>query len=153
MALTVNTYLGNPCTHGHGGLRYKKNRTCVECSRLLGQNWRDNNRTKSRACDYKAARKTSRHYHHLLWNAQKRSIDVQITQEEFMQIVASPCFYCGGALPDAGSGIDRIDNTLGYIPGNCRPCCTACNLAKREMSEEEFRAWVERVYNHYVRIR
>ncbi len=31
-------------------------------------------------------------------------------------------------------GIDRINNDLGYIVGNCVPCCTSCNTKKRSDS-------------------
>ena len=34
----------NPCKHGHMSLRYKKNRSCVECERLRARKWRKDNR-------------------------------------------------------------------------------------------------------------
>lgn len=30
----------------------------------------------------------------------------------------------------AGSGIDRQDHRLGYVHGNCVPCCSNCNTKK-----------------------
>jgi 5-methylcytosine-specific restriction endonuclease McrA len=27
-------------------------------------------------------------------------------------------------------GIDRVDNSIGYTPDNCVPCCTQCNRIK-----------------------
>lgn len=41
-------------------------------------------------------------------------------------------------------GIDRISSDLGYIPGNCLPCCTICNRAKMRMSYLEYRDWMDR---------
>lgn len=35
--------------------------------------------------------------------------------------------------------IDRIDSSLGYIPSNCRIVIYAANLAKMDMTDEEFR--------------
>jgi len=31
-----------------------------------------------------------------------------------------------------GSGIDRLDNTKGYIIGNIVSCCTICNIIRGE---------------------
>lgn len=36
------------------------------------------------------------------------------------------------------SGIDRYDNTKGYIVENCVPCCTHCNTIKGVRSVEDF---------------
>ena len=45
--------------------------------------------------------------------------------EKFMAFGA--CYYCGFAGP---IGLDRIDNSIGHIVGNCLPCCHACNISK-----------------------
>jgi 5-methylcytosine-specific restriction endonuclease McrA len=44
------------------------------------------------------------------------------------------------------SGIDRLDNAIGYEPPNCVPCCDICNLAKRDMSYGAFVAWMRRTH-------
>ena len=31
---------------------------------------------------------------------------------------------------------------------NCVPCCKICNIAKRNMTLEEFDEWIKRLYNH-----
>jgi hypothetical protein len=36
-------YMGRPCRNGHGGLRWRANRTCVECKRK-----RDRERVRKR---------------------------------------------------------------------------------------------------------
>jgi hypothetical protein len=41
------------------------------------------------------------------------------------------------------SGIDRIDNSKGYIVDNCVPCCTYCNTIKGTRTVEEFYKRVE----------
>lgn len=43
------------------------------------------------------------------------------------------------------NGVDRLDNAVGYLPGNCVPCCKFCNLAKAGGSYEEFVAYLDRV--------
>ena len=89
---------------------------------------------------------------------------------EFVEKSTSPCFYCGleyskeiqdrrnetisaGLVSDTVvkcNGIDRIDNNLGYTTENTVPCCKICNCAKNTMTQEEFRAWVKRIYKHFV---
>jgi hypothetical protein len=64
-------------------------------------------------------------------SAKKRKILVTITFEQFGIIRGEDhCYYCGGPLPLSGCGVDRKNNDLGYIPGNCIPCCTICNSIK-----------------------
>ena len=31
---TAKTFMGNPCKHGHVGLRYERTGSCVHCARL-----------------------------------------------------------------------------------------------------------------------
>ena len=45
------TFVGKPCLHGHGGVRYKSNKHCVECSKrnkAYFQEWKSENREKLR---------------------------------------------------------------------------------------------------------
>jgi hypothetical protein len=62
--------------------------------------------------------------------AARRNINWGLSESEFWQIVSRSCTYCGFALPQVGSGIDRIDNNKGYVVNNCVPCCTECNKTK-----------------------
>jgi hypothetical protein len=51
------------------------------------------------------------------------------------------------------SGIDRLDNNIGYVSGNCVPCCSVCNYAKRDMTVDQFKNWIKRIYiNQYRKI-
>lgn len=93
-------------------------------------------------------------------NSKKREILFSLTKEEFKNLVQQSCYYCGiepenivtTKHKNSGgftyNGIDRVDNTVGYIPDNCVPCCETCNRAKLKMSKEAFLFWVDRVYNH-----
>ena len=36
------------------------------------------------------------------------------------------------------SGLDRVDNSIGYILENVVPCCVTCNSMKMAMSYNEF---------------
>lgn len=78
-----------------------------------------------------------------------------LTDSEFDELTASNCYYCGiipstvCSVSKSGvfiyNGIDRKDNSIGYIPSNVVPCCTTCNLAKRVMSYEDFMDWIKRI--------
>lgn len=55
-----------------------------------------------------------------------------LTLEEFSVLRRSPCAYCGSPLPEAGVGLDRLDNALGYSGDNVVPCCEVCNTARSD---------------------
>ena len=67
---------------------------------------------------------TSRHI------AKRRNLEWSIDPEAYAILVNQPCFYCGGPLNETGTGLDRIDNSLGYSPDNVLPCCRSCNRVK-----------------------
>jgi len=82
--------------------------------------------------------------------------------EVYVQLVTTPCYYCGrpphqkpqGALMRTlglrRNGIDRVDNTKGYEPGNCVSCCAFCNREKRAQTQEDFIENTRRRYEHMV---
>ncbi len=91
--------------------------------------------------------------------ARERGIEWALSNEEATELFRQSCHYCGAApskvtkpgsrsKPLISSGIDRIDNAKGYVPGNVVSCCEQCNRAKGKLSTEEFLAWVERVHAH-----
>ena len=82
-------------------------------------------------------------------NTLKFSIENLISFEEWKELVNKPCFYCGkppsrelkDGLSDAKihiGGVDRIDPSKGYIKGNVIPCCWDCNIAKSDLTVEQF---------------
>ena len=95
-----------------------------------------------------------------LRNAKTRGISWSLTPDQFTTLVTSPCHYCGCAPVERWlkgkmvmwSGVDRVDNTRGYEPGNVVPCCRHCNSAKGSRSVEEFNEWAHRVV-HRIHMR
>lgn len=96
--------------------------------------------------------------------ARGRGLEFSISDAEARNIFDASCFYC--ATPPArvvvhpeyngrfiASGIDRVDNKKGYVPDNCVPCCGTCNLAKREMTVDEFLEWAHRLVNFQIKKR
>ena len=90
-------------------------------------------------------------------SAKERGYTFLLTADEFRFLTEQACHYCG-ALPEIkfraasgtngnyyGNGVDRIDNTSGYEPGNVVPCCTQCNIAKGVLTVEAFKEWAMRL--------
>jgi len=107
-------------------------------------------------------------------NCTQRKREWFLSSEEFYKLVFSSCFYCGenpatkyspymtkfGKVRSTRSsikedyanqtailvnGIDRVDNSKGYISSNCVPCCKVCNIAKRDLSQDKFIVWGKRL--------
>lgn len=81
-------------------------------------------------------------------SAKIRGYEFALSKDEFRDIITKPCIYCGESLTQEkkrkdmnGSfkytGIDRYDNSKGYVHGNCVPCCQKCNRIKGVMSAAE----------------
>ena len=76
-------------------------------------------------------------------NARKKDRDFTLTSDSFTALIEGSCVYCGKAGP---GGIDRVDNALGYTESNCVSACTTCNIAKKTLTLDEFKAWIDRVH-------
>ena len=71
--------------------------------------------------------------------ADKKHLEFSITLEQFDQIVRQPCYLCGkSSVGGHINGVDRYDNTQGYILLNCRPCCGTCNYMKKQLPFDDF---------------
>lgn len=46
------------------------------------------------------------------------------------------------------NGIDRVDNTKGYVDGNVLTSCIVCNRSKNQKSVEDFIDWVRRIVTY-----
>jgi len=103
-----------------------------------------------------------RAFRHYQGAAKKRNKEWNLTFEEFKTIVSQDCHYCG--MPPkmiqflysnlksinehnkfVRNGIDRVDNSVGYIRENVVACCKECNFAKKDMSVESFIAMAKRI--------
>ena len=79
-------------------------------------------------------------------NAKVRSLSFELTFDQFMLFWQKPCHYCGD--PIETSGLDRIDNALGYVIANVQPCCTTCNMAKKKRDAAAYIAHCVKVAKH-----
>jgi len=80
-------------------------------------------------------------------SAVRRKLEWTLTTEEFLYIIHLNCTYCGDPpsnyirkynMSFAYSGIDRVDNSKGYVEGNVVPCCAVCNAMKEKLSVDGF---------------
>jgi hypothetical protein len=78
--------------------------------------------------------------------AKRRGLEWKLTRDQFIEITSSPCHYTGlppslvRNLPHGSyiyNGIDRMDNTKGYLYANCVPCCSKVNQMKMDSSLDE----------------
>jgi len=94
--------------------------------------------------------------------AKYRDIEFSLKFEEFIELTNKSCNYCNveplfsvGQKGSNGNylynGVDRVDSSLGYTPTNSVTCCGRCNQAKNNMTCEEFKNLIERIFFHYVK--
>lgn len=100
-------------------------------------------------------------WHQYRRGAKDRGFCWELTKDQFKNLTQGICYYTGrmprnltlssssrkrmkrGLEPLPGgvyiyNGIDRLDNEIGYIEGNCVSCCEEANRAKHKMSSSEF---------------
>ena len=79
-----------------------------------------------------------------------------LSDEQATKLFRGNCYYCGkepsqvfGAGRAKGkfvyNGIDRMDNSIGYVAKNCVSCCKFCNWSKNKLSHDEFIALCQKV--------
>jgi hypothetical protein len=95
-------------------------------------------------------------------SATRRALAFDLTKEEVRRLCLGDCSYCG-ALPnnvetDYGrrngkfvyNGIDRENNDVGYVVGNCVSCCWTCNFMKRTMGKIAFLNHISAIYHKSI---
>jgi hypothetical protein len=103
--------------------------------------FKDDPGISSRRCAFDAFRTTSEYtWKKLTYGAKNRGLSMELTFEQHSLLVTSPCFYCGEdpLILETRFGIDRVDNSVHYIIGNCVTACWFCNRAKNEFHVEDF---------------
>lgn len=99
-------------------------------------------------------------------SARIKGIPWDLTDHEALRLSQLNCEYCG-VTPShkrygsrkaehrafVHNGIDRVDNSLGYVEGNVVPCCRTCNISKRATPVDEWLDWVDRVASNIRRKR
>ena len=89
-------------------------------------------------------------------SAKHRNLSFELSRNEFNSIILKNCYYCGSYPSNVSksghnngdfiySGIDRMNNEIGYTLENCVPCCIICNRAKNNLSFNEFLNWISKL--------
>lgn len=141
---------GNEKNLKTGLLNFGESRSCgclhreISSQVVLKGRPREESGVRSRFTDYKSM-------------AKSRKLEFSLTYDEFKELVTANCFYCT-ASPNNNvttkigeyncSGVDRIDNNLGYITGNVCAACDDCNTAKNNYTLEEFKNWIKAIYHN-----
>jgi|SRR5665213_3012806 len=91
--------------------------------------------------------------------AANRDLAWSLSEDTVAELTKRNCHYCNGApkqisspkkVPWIYNGIDRVDNSVGYVEGNVVPCCSTCNYMKRTMGVETFLTHIAAIYEHSV---
>jgi hypothetical protein len=107
----------------------KESRRCSHCNETIG---RQDEKRRDREREFKKEYLTNfkTYYKSYYTKAYKRGYDFTLTEEFFLKTISSPCYYCNHFKDGEAVGIDRVNNSIGYVPENCVPCCEICNRMK-----------------------
>jgi hypothetical protein len=161
----------SPNTSYGGNARWLCKCDCGKEKIIVGRNLRNGN-TKSCGCLKKEIQKNRNKLNLGLANmrqkiinykigAERRKLEYNLTEEQFAEITQQNCYYCGakpGNIANAKTsfgeyiynGLDRIDNTKGYMIDNVVSCCKHCNIAKNTFTLKEFKDWIKRIYKKLI---
>jgi len=90
------------------------------------------------------------------YKARIREIEFKLTFEQFKVLIFKNCYLCGSPPSNLAkrksiqgqlfySGIDRLDNSKGYIIENVRPACHKCNAMKSSMTMGGFKKQIKKI--------
>ena len=92
--------------------------------------------------------------------ANKRGLVWELNQQQFAELTQKNCYYCnaephqiikahGCKSSYTYNGVDRIDSSTGYTLSNCVSACGRCNIAKNNMTGQEFKTMIKKIYDHW----
>lgn len=76
--------------------------------------------------------------------AQARGLSFDMPYQAFEYLVKQPCFFCKHKKGLEIAGVDRLDNSQGYVSGNCVSCCWDCNRLKSNKPLKEHIEFLKR---------
>jgi hypothetical protein len=82
--------------------------------------------------------------------ANKKNIVFDLTNDEYMELIAKNCYLCGKqSIDNHRNGIDRIDSKQGYVLCNVKTACCECNLMKNNIELDNFFNKLLEIYNNF----
>lgn len=91
--------------------------------------------------------------------ARLRNLSFNLPRDIFEKLVKSNCTYCGTEpnqilkrlksrkLQTIYNGIDRVNSDIGYEIDNCVACCRYCNQSKSDLSLDQWKTYIKRIYS------
>ena len=89
-------------------------------------------------------------FRRLKYTAKRRHIPVELSFNEYAELISKSCYFCNGPLEESGGGLDRLDNEKGYVTGNSVPCCGYCNAIKSDLTLDQLRFFLSSILNHWL---
>lgn len=91
-----------------------------------------------------------------------RGVTVSLNSNQWFEIAKNNCFYCDSEPLEFSpykskdesifvNGLDRIDSSIGYTIENCVPCCLSCNIAKSDLTKNEFFNKIKLIYEKHLK--
>jgi hypothetical protein len=77
------------------------------------------------------------------YKAEKRGLRFELTLDQFIEIVQRRCVFCGECVEPRG--VDRRNNSRGYVFDNCQPCCGPCNALKGVRDQQTWLAGILKI--------
>ena len=127
------------------------------------KNWRDRNPEKMEEANGKRRESLEAHYKIYQRSARLKKLKFELSEEEFKELVAKPCYYCDIVDEKGFNGIDRTNQSVGYIQsnlsisdgwttersqvGNCVSCCAMCNWLKGSLDSATFIKRMQHIYS------
>jgi hypothetical protein len=112
------------------------------------KNWRENNPEKVLINNENKRKNLKLQYNVYFRSARDKNLDFKLSYGEYEKIVCGNCYYCGTVADKGFNGIDRKDQTQGYVIENCANCCQMCNYMKGSLSDIAFIKMVEHILVH-----
>ena len=114
------------------------------------KNWRIANPEKCEKSNKDRSENINYHFVTYKRSAETKQLEFNMTKGGFMEMVESPCYYCGIIQEKGFNGIDRLDSdsNKGYIMSNCVSCCEMCNFMKGCLGPTIFINRVEHMTTH-----
>jgi len=108
-------------------------------------NWRENNPEKMKEMNEQRVLNIRYKFDEYRRKSKNYRQSFELSFEEFEILIKTPCFYCGIVQEKGFNGIDRMDQTQGYIIENCASCCIMCNFMKGAVDNISFLQRVEHI--------
>ena len=102
------------------------------------KNWRDRNPEKMEEANKKRRESLEAHFKIYKRSARLKKHEFTYSEDEFKALISNPCYYCNTLDEKGFNGIDRMNQSVGYIQSNGVSCCTMCNWLKGSLDSATF---------------